>query len=229
MARGQREAKLQKSRKKLEKYFQCILRSIQLQCVSNTKGEKDMITRREFVAGAGCCAAFAGKLMAQGGDAFRNEKLVAPCGLFCGACPAYIATHVNNAQAAASKPEPGSKPSLRDMQCDGCLGGGRLPAHAPKCAIRICAVEKTKTGRCSECQEFPCSLITDFNNDGILHHAEVLENLRQLRKMGIDDWTKREDAHWQCPKCQARLGWYDAECPKCKAPRPDRLFPLKKA
>ena len=67
------------------------------------------------------------------------------------------------------------------MRCDGCLGGGPTPSHVPKCAIKLCAAEKTKTGRCSECAEFPCGLISDFNNDGVQHHSEVLANLRQLR------------------------------------------------
>jgi len=181
-----------------------------------------MITRREFVAGVTCCAAVAGKLAGQEAGNAKNEILVAPCGLFCGACRAYIATLENN-----DEPRPGSKqPS---MQCDGCLGGGRAPAHIPKCEIRACAATKTKTGRCSECADFPCGRITDFNNDGMQHHSEVLANLRQLRTMGIKDWTKHEEDRWTCSKCQAKLSWYDAECPKCKAPRSDKLFPLKKA
>jgi len=183
-----------------------------------------MITRREFVAGVACCAALAGKLTGQEAGAANNEFLVAPCGLYCGACRSYLST-VSNSNASPS--EPGSK--QQSMQCDGCLGGGRVPAHVPKCAIKLCAAEKTKTGRCSECAEFPCSRITDFNNDGMLHHGEVLANLRQLRTMGIKDWAKREEDHWRCPACQAKLSWYDAECPVCKVPRPDKLFSLKKA
>jgi len=190
-----------------------------------------MITRREFVACVGC-AAIAGKLMGQEADPAKNENLVTACGLYCGACPAYLATQENNEQRLASGfgAGPSSKPRpLASMQCDGCLGGGRVLAHIPKCAIKECAATKTKTQRCSECAEFPCSRITDFNNDGITHHSEVLDNLRQLRTMGIKDWAKHEETRWRCSTCQTMLSWYDAECPKCKAPRSDRLFPLKKA
>ena len=187
-----------------------------------------MITRREFVTGV-ACTAVACRLMGQESDAAKNENLVAPCGLYCGACPMYLATQENNDQRLASRFGPGSKqPSMESMRCDGCLGGGRLPAHAPKCAIRECAASKTKTRRCSECAEFPCSRITDFNNDGVQHHGEVLENLRQLRTMGIKDWTKHEEDRWRCSSCQTKFSWYDAECPKCKTPRSNKLFPLKK-
>lgn len=193
-----------------------------------------MITRREFCIGAACCAAVAGKLTGQEGDNSNNEKLVAPCGLYCGACPMYLATQENNDQRMASRfgsssKQPSAKPpSMENMKCDGCRGGGPTPAHVPKCAIKLCAAEKTKIGICSECAEFPCSRISDFNNDGVQHHGEVLANLRQLRAMGLKDWTKHEEDRWTCPKCRTKFSWYDAECMTCKTPRSDRLFPLKK-
>ena len=179
-----------------------------------------MITRREFVCGV-ACAAVAGKLVGQESGTPNNEKLVAPCGLYCGACTAYLATHDDRAGTGKAK-----GPS---MQCDACMGNGRAPAHVSKCAIKVCAAEKTKTGRCSECADFPCSIISDFNNDGVQHHGEVLENLRQLRTMGITEWTKHEEDRWSCSQCKTKLAWYDAECPKCKTTRSNRLFPLRKA
>jgi len=181
-----------------------------------------MITRREFVAGVTCCAActtFAGKMTGQETDAANNEKLVAPCGLYCGACSGYLTTNGLRPGSGSSKPA---------MECDGCLGGGRTIGHVSNCAIRKCATAKSKTQRCSDCPEFPCDIITDFNNDGITHHGEVLENLRQLRAMGIKDWTKHEMDRWRCSKCPTTLAWYDAECPNCKAPRSDKLFPPRR-
>jgi len=190
-----------------------------------------MITRREFVAGV-ACTAVTGKLIGQEVDIAKKESLVASCGLYCGACPMYLATHENDEQRLASiQKQLGSglmKLSQEDLLCDGCLGGGRLATFCRKCAIRESATDKTRTRRCSECAEFSCSRITDFNNDGILHHAEVLDNLRQLRAMGIENWTKHEENRWRCPKCRSMFSWYDPECPKCKAPRSVELFPLKK-
>ena len=180
-----------------------------------------MITRREFVCGVSC-ATIAGNLIGQETGDSKNENLVAPCGLYCGACSAYLTTQEIRVGTGKAKAGIG-------MQCDGCLGGGRTPAHVPKCAIRECSEAKTKSRRCSECADFPCSRITDFNNDGMQHHSEVLTNLRQLRTMGIKDWTKYEEDRWSCPKCRTKLSWYDVECPECKTSRSERLFPLKKA
>ena len=191
-----------------------------------------MITRREFVAGV-TCATVAGELIGQEADAVKKENLVASCGLYCGACPMYLATQENSEERMASiqKQFGGGalKLSKEDLLCDGCLGGGRLASFCRKCAIRESATEKTKTRRCSECAEFACSRITDFNNDGMLHHAEVLENLRQLRTTGIKDWAKHEEERWLCPKCRTKISWYEPECSKCQTPRSAKLFPLKKA
>ena len=179
-----------------------------------------MITRREFVAGV-ACTAVAGKLVGQETDAAKKENLVASCGLYCGACPWYLATQENNEERLASiQKQFGGlmKLSREDLLCDGCLGGGRLASFCRKCDIRDSATAKTKTRRCSECAEFACSRITGFNNDGMLHHAEVLENLRQLRTMGIKEWSKHEEDRWRCPKCQTTISWYEDECPKCRQP-----------
>jgi hypothetical protein len=205
--------------------------------------EKKNSTRREFcreVAGA----AVAGALVTLDAGAAQNqaekrrvliptdrEHLVAVCGLNCGACPMYLGTHSNDAQKLeallkqfASRP---TKLAKEDLLCDGCLGGNRLASFCRNCAIRLCPQGKTNVVRCSDCQDFPCSRITNFNNDGMLHHAEVLNNLGQIRKMGIRDWAKYDEERWQCPQCRAPIAWYDKTCSSCGAKRSESLFPLK--
>ena len=199
---------------------------------------KSGTTRRKFVtetAGAAFIGALAGlEAAAAAPKAPANkEKLVAPCGLYCGACPMYIASQEKDEkkiEAMAKQFSSGkSKIAVADMQCDGCIGGGRVASFCRKCSMRECAENKQKVTRCSDCKEFPCSLVTNFNNDGMLHHAEVLENCRRLRKVGIKEWTKREEERWSCAECWANIAWYDKACPKCGAKRSVRLFPLKQA
>ncbi len=187
-----------------------------------------MITRREFVigvAGVTIASAFA--------DQKNNEKLVAPCGLYCGACPMYIATQQKDEekikgmlkQFSAGK----TNVAMEDMLCDGCIADGRVASFCRKCGIRDCVSQKTKSRLCSDCSDFACDRVTKFNNDGMLHHAEALSNLRQLRSMGLTKWAKLEEQKWSCPQCKAPISWYDAACSKCGAKRSDLLFPLKKA
>ncbi len=186
-----------------------------------------MITRREFVigiAGVTVAGAFA--------DQRNNEKLVAPCGMYCGACSNYIATQQKDEKKIQELMKLYGKSNMpvEDMLCDGCIAGGRVAVHCRKCEILDCASKKApKTKLCSDCSDFACDRITKFNNDGIPHHAEALSNLRQARSMGLNKWAKLEEEKWKCPKCKSPIAWFDPACPKCGEKRSDRLFPLKKA
>ena len=197
---------------------------------------KKSTTRRQFVKEVACaavagsitCLKVSGAETPQNPD--KNESLVAPCGLYCGACPMYLATQDKDEQKIKDLVQQfsgrGSKVTLADLQCDGCIAGGRVAAFCRRCEMRECADKKQAVTRCSDCQEFTCSLITNFNNDGMLHHAEVLENCRSLRKMGIKEWAKHEAERWSCPQCRGKISWYDAACSSCGAQRSDQLFPL---
>jgi len=186
-----------------------------------------MITRREFVigmAGATVAGAFA--------DQRSNEKLVAPCGLYCGACPMYIATQQKDDKKVQAMMKQFGRANMPadDMLCDGCIGGGRLAVFCRKCEILSCASKKSpQSKRCFDCSDFACDRINKFNNDGMLHHAEVLPNLRQIRSVGLNKWAKLEEEKWSCPKCKSPVTWYDPACSKCGEKRSERLFPLKKA
>jgi hypothetical protein len=199
---------------------------------------KECTTRRQFVKEI-TVAAVAGTLAGMKGiaapppEASQNkEKLVAPCGLYCGACPMYLATQDGEEKIKTLLQQFGArdpKMSLADLQCDGCIAGGRIASFCRKCGMRECAQSKTNVTRCSDCADFPCSRITSFNNDGMLHHAEVLQNCRQLREAGIKEWAKREEERWSCPQCRAPISWYDKACSRCGTKRSERLFPLKQA
>jgi hypothetical protein len=197
-------------------------------------------TRREFVKGIAGTAVAGGLVClevnrARAAQVPQNgENLVATCGLYCGACPMYLDSQSKSDQKTTEfMQQLGAKqPAIKkeDLQCDGCLGKGKLISFCAKCDIRACAESKT-IARCSDCSEFPCSRISKFNNDfgKLQHHSEVLANLRHLRDVGIKDWAKSEKERWQCPQCQNRISWYDKACSKCGAKRSDRLFPLKQA
>ncbi len=212
-----------------------------------TTEKKERTSRRKFVqeiTGALVCAPCIGKafaLSAQEAAASAAKKpsgkggelLVAPCGLYCGACPMYLASQDNDGQKmkALMQQFSGGKMQMKeeDLICDGCIAKGRVASFCRRCAIRSCAEGKTNVTRCSDCPDFPCARITNFNNDGMQHHSEVLANLRQLQKMGIKEWTKNEEDRWRCPQCRTSLSWYDKACPKCGAKRSERLFQLKQA
>ncbi len=161
----------------------------------------------------------------------KNQDLVAVCGLYCGACSIYRATQDGNEEklkdfAQGLSARTGKNFTVDDVLCDGCLTRGRLDLWCRNCQIRICPELKAGRVRCSDCEELPCSRLTSFQNDGMKHHLEIVDNLKNLQEAGIERWAAQEEKRWTCPLCNASLAWYDAACPGCQTPRPDELFKL---
>lgn len=210
--------------------------------------KKENLTRRSFVKGiAGMavgCACFrmngfaasdlnSGNSKGQGGSSpldANKENLVAVCGLYCGACPMYIATQSKDEQKQKELLKRFSSGPMKlkpeDLLCDGCIGSDRVASFCRSCEMRSCPNDKKDVVRCSDCSEFPCSRITAFNNDGMPHHGEVLENLEQIRKRGIQKWAAYEEQRWQCLKCGMPMSWYDGQCSHCGEKRSAGLFSL---
>jgi hypothetical protein len=66
-------------------------------------------------------------------------------------------------------------------------------------------------------------MITDFNEDGMRHHAEVLENLRRMQEIGVEKWISIEEERWHCPGCGIQVDWYARTCFECGIEQPFRL------
>jgi len=97
-----------------------------------------------------------------------NKSLVAFCGLYCGACGAY----------------------LRE-RCPGCAGNEK----ASWCRIRACCKEKGILS-CADCTEFPDAMdCTKFNNFmskifGLLFRSDRGACIRQIKREGIEGHAK---------------------------------------
>lgn len=148
----------------------------------------------------------------------EQKYLAAPCGLYCGACSIYVAGKRGDSkrleQMASSLAEYlGRVLEVRDLACEGCLSDV-VALHCRDCALRSCAFEKGVT-HCAQCSVFPCKQIIDFNNDGMRHHGEVLDNIRHQRDIGIDAWIQEQEERWRCPHCGCEVDWYSGQCPDC--------------
>jgi hypothetical protein len=163
----------------------------------------------------------------------EREKLVAACGLYCGACEIYRA-YVNGNTAKLEEVRQGlnarggTKFTLEDMECDGCVAEGKLNAWCRNCNIRSCAKHKPSETFCSkECADYPCAQLSNFANDGMTHHKEIIDNLNRLQQTGLKKHAAQEEKRWQCPECRQAMSWYDKTCTKCGAPRSEKLFKLE--
>jgi len=151
----------------------------------------------------------------------EKNKLAAPCGLYCGACSIYIADKRDDI-AKLEQMVPGISQycgkslEIKDLACEGCLSD-TVAIHCRECTIRSCAAGKGYSN-CSNCADVPCKSIIEFNNDGMLHHGEVLKNLLSQQEIGVAAWIEQQQDRWRCTKCNCAVDWYADQCPECGSP-----------
>jgi hypothetical protein len=142
-----------------------------------------------------------------------DRALLAPCGLYCGACGIRIADAENDAAlkeklARAYGLEP------RQIACEGCLSDKRFEFCAA-CAIRSCAQGKGLEG-CFQCAEFPCERINAFP------FAEARERMLRAvplwKELGTERWVAQEEKRHRCPSCGAKSFRGARRCRVCKEP-----------
>lgn len=90
-----------------------------------------------------------------------SEKLKAPCGLNCAQCDMYRATIADDDKLRIAIAEKWSRLfgypfTKEDINCEGCLSGGRLGIYCRDlCEIKPCAQAKGLSD-CSDCPQYIC-------------------------------------------------------------------------
>ncbi len=126
-----------------------------------------------------------------------NPTLIAPCGINCRLCRAYV----------------------RDKKaCPGCRGDDSLKSKTcVACPIRNC--RKLIEGRlryCFGCDEFPCALMSRLEKRYASNYCvSVLDNLIEIQNDGIRSFVKNENRKWLCSKCGEMLCMHEAQCTSC--------------
>lgn len=151
----------------------------------------------------------------------EQEELVAPCGLFCGACSIRLAgkrgdANLLNQIAEVLTAQQGHPIQAKDLACDGCLSNEAVAIVCRDCELRACAL-KRGFRHCSGCPDSPCKALMEFSEDGLPHHGEVLENIQRQRTIGLNSWTEEQRRRWRCPKCGGDVDWYSGQCYECAA------------
>ena len=125
-----------------------------------------------------------------------GNKLVAPCGLYCGACIDYLVHR-----------------SCHGCGCD--CGGCEASSHRESCDIYRCCVVRKGHETCGSCDEFPCSKLIQFCYNPVwLHHLPVIENLRRQKARGAEKWLEEQKEVWSDEWYLQRWLWLQRECEK---------------
>ena len=163
-------------------------------------------------------------------EEIRNRDLMAPCGLYCGACGVYIATRDGNEKFKAIMANLyGTKPE--ETECLGCMQPDppkKRYAWCDVCTIRDCVKSKGYYS-CHQCREWPCNLIQNFP---LATGLQVMKRAIPIWRAkvaacgdqeGSVEWTRAECERYHCPSCGGPLFRGAQRCRVCKRQMADEL------
>ena len=131
-----------------------------------------------------------------------NEKLIAPCGMNCGICSAYLASKY----AIRSR-------GLKMPYCLGCRPRDKKCAFLKK---RCDLLLNNQVGYCHECKDFPCLALSHINERyKALYRMSMIENLMFIKEKGIKRFLEQEADKWKCPECGAEICCHNGICFNC--------------
>lgn len=131
-------------------------------------------------------------------ESSNKADLVAPCGMNCSICMAYL---------------------REKNKCPGCrLFNAKKPVSIARCKIKNCeAIQKSEVEFCFGCEDFPCKSLKHLDKRyRTKYNMSMLENLEYIKKYGIDKFLENEDARWTCSKCGGTICVHKGYCYSCK-------------
>ncbi len=135
-----------------------------------------------------------------------DKKMLAFCGLYCAQCSFKLAHDENDRKHLANIPYQFEQKDLSSYHCEGCKGY----CICGVCNIKPCALTK-QIDSCADCDRFPCDHIQAFEQDGMPHHKDAIENLRNIRRYGVAQWFHTFiKPSLRCEHCGERQSWYYA-------------------
>ena len=126
-----------------------------------------------------------------------TTSLIAPCGMNCRLCRAYV---------------------REKKACPGCRGDDRLKSKAcVTCKIKNCAqLAQGKFKYCCACKSFPCTSLQHLDKRYRTKYGmSMIDNLETIEKLGIRQFIRDEKQRWTCPECGATICVHNPHCIFC--------------
>ena len=132
----------------------------------------------------------------------RDPDLIAPCGINCAVCSAYLA----RARDVRSR-------GVRMPYCTG------WRARDKQCALlkkRCARIREGGIRFCYECPDFPCRQLEGLDRRyRDKYRTSPLANLAEIRDHGAASFIDHEDARWRCPSCGGTVSCHHGTCFDC--------------
>ena len=129
-----------------------------------------------------------------------TAEMIAPCGLNCSIC---------------------SRAHAEENPCPGCHGPKEKKPEfcAARCGIILCRKRREKGYMyCDECPDYPCEDVMEKENRYTSQYplAESPgKNLRELRRLGMEQFLEKERRQWTCRECGHLLSVHTGICSGC--------------
>jgi hypothetical protein len=124
--------------------------------------------------------------------------LIAPCGMNCGLCIGHL---------------------RHRRPCPGCNDpdDASKPRHCVVCAIKACAqLAKGSQPLCVTCTSYPCDRLRRLDKRyRAKYRMSMIENLEELRRIGVESFVGLERGRWACPSCGALVSVHRETCLAC--------------
>ncbi|MFX4262312.1 DUF3795 domain-containing protein [Pelotomaculum propionicicum] len=126
-----------------------------------------------------------------------DKGLIAPCGMNCGICRAYL---------------------REKNKCPGCGSPNEMIfKYCVVCRIRNCEVlSVNQSSYCFDCEKYPCSKLKQLDKRYRTKYGmSMVENLNKIKEIGIDKFMIDENQRWVCHKCGDVICVHNKKCYKC--------------
>ena len=133
----------------------------------------------------------------------KESDLIAPCGMNCSLCVAYIfGKNDLNKKGFHKKYCPGCIP--RGLNCTFTLGNN--------CEL----IGRVKIRFCYECNNFPCEYLKRLDNRyRTKYNMCMIDNLNYIKDNGIDKFIEKDTNKWECNSCGDLKCCHNGLCLAC--------------
>jgi hypothetical protein len=123
-------------------------------------------------------------------------SLIAPCGMNCGICMAYL---------------------REKNRCPGCRAHADKRISITRCKIKNCGIlRKGRAKFCFSCDRYPCKNLKHLDKRyRTKYNMSMIENLDSIRSHGKRKFVRDEKKRWSCSKCGGTINVHRGCCSAC--------------
>lgn len=131
-----------------------------------------------------------------------DTELIAPCGINCAICSAYLA-YKNNI------------PNKKIHNCRGCRARNKQCAFLKKRCKDGLKLLKGEVDFCFECNCYPCDRLEHLDERYRKKYGmSMIENLNEIKKTGLINFIKNQKKY-ECQKCGNLISIHNKKCFVC--------------